>query len=353
VLLGHEEAVLSLSVGRAGLRSAGADGVRTWPLPWGPDPDVLTYHRTRAEGNPYPYVYAVKFSPDGSMLASGGWDRTARLVEMDTLDLRTTIETGSDYVFDLAYAPDGRRLVGGDAKLFLWEPATGRKVAEWIAQGRNPLCSFAFGRDNRHVVAGDSLGRVLVFRGDGLELVTTWEGHEGKVQDLALSPDGARLASVAADGVCLIRSFPGGEVRHRLRSDAGGTWGVAFDGGGRRVATVGTDGIVRVWDTDNGAELLQLAGHTDRIYAVAFHPDGRLLASGSNDNTIRLWDLERGSEVASLLGHRSYVYGLDFSPDGTTLASASGDNTVRLWSTRTMAERHARALEARARKAGR
>ena len=187
--------------------------------------------------------------------------------------------------------------------------------------------------------------RQLTFGPDGRLYVADEDNHRIRAIDF----ESSTIETVVGSGEQGFSGDGGSPLEASLDRPAG----VAFDREGRRVATVGADAIVRVWDAESGAELLQLAGHTDRIYAVAFHPEGRLIASGSNDTTIRLWDLDRGLEVGSLLGHRSYVYGLDFSPDGATLASASGDNTVRLWSTRTMAERHARASEARARKAGR
>jgi WD40 repeat protein/predicted Ser/Thr protein kinase len=353
LFLGHEGAVLALSAGSAALRSAGADGVRTWPRPSEPDPEVLRVHRGLAEGNPNPYVYAAKFSPDGSMLASGGWDDTVRVVAADTGELQATLETGGGHVFDLAFLPGGRRIVGGHKRHVLWDVGSGSRLAEQSSEG-NPSWSFASSPDGRHVAIGHTNGDVSILRTEELAPAATWPGHKGVVQDVAWTGDGTRIASVSLDdGVCLVRSFPEGGVLHRWAAHQGGALAVAFDRGGRRVATGGGDGLVRVWDAHTGADLLRLAGHTDRVFAVAFHPDGDLLASGSNDTSIRLWDLVRGREAANLRGHGSYVYGLDFSPDGATLASASGDNTVRLWSTRTAAEREARARAARARRAGR
>jgi WD40 repeat protein len=356
VHLGHEgggSLALSVPAGSAGLRSGDGRGLRTWPAPGGRDPDVLRFHSASDAGNPYPYVYVVTFSQDGALLASGGWDNTVRIVEMDTGDLTATLDAGRSHIRDLAFSPDGKRIAGGQLRFLVWDVGTGRELARTATGVSYTACAWS--PDGRRLALGDEVSRVWFLEPDRLEVLGRWEGHRLAVADLAWSPDGTKLASVGHDGVCLVRSGPEGpgQVLHRLAGHEGPVLAVAFDREGARMATGGEDRFVRIWDARTGAELLRLEGHTDKVYGVAFHPEGRLLASASNDTSIRLWDLERGREVADLQGHRSYVHGLAFSPDGATLASASGDNTVRLWSTRTMAERQARAREARARKAGR
>lgn len=299
VLQGHRSGVGAVAFrdGRT-LVSAGPDGIREWDVAPGRDPNVLRYHMGRAEGNIYAYVYAVAYSPDGALLASGGWDKTVRIVDPATNDLLATL-VRKTAVMDVDFSPDGRRLL----------VRTDKPKGAWDA--------------------------------DTLEELT--DPGIAPAPDVATSPDGRLVASVTAKGRCVVRSVPEGTVLHDIQAHSGAADAIAFDASGERFATGGLDRIVRVWETRSGRMLLELRGHRDRVYSVAFHPDGVLLASGGNDNTIRLWDLERGVERLELRGHENYVYCLAFSPDGATLASASGDNTVRLWTTLTMRERQARA----------
>ncbi len=235
-------------------------------------------------------VYSVAYSPDGVQLASGGGSEVVHIWNVDAGKLIRTLGGHSDWVYSVAYSPDGVQLASGgaDYTIQLWDVETG---------------AYAF---------------------------QTLRGDMGPVSSVAYSPDGTRLASGGVDDTVRIWSADTGDPIRTLKGDTGWVSSVAYSPDGTRLASGGGDGTVRIWNAETGDPIRTLKGHMDLVSSVAYSPDGTRLASGSHDNTIRIWDAKTGKPIR-MLERASYVYSVAYSPDGTRLASGGSDGTVRIW----------------------
>ena len=92
--------------------------------------------------------YAVRYSPDGRLVALGSMVGSITLFDTQHWIQVLSIDAHDDYVYDLAWSPDGTRLysVGGDATLRIWDsihPIARRFQAEdrgrQLAQARERL----------------------------------------------------------------------------------------------------------------------------------------------------------------------------------------------------------------------
>jgi hypothetical protein len=162
-------------------------------------------------------------------------------------------------------------------------------------------------------------------------LARTLTGHHYYVCEVAFSPDGHLLATVAQDGTARLWDPASGKHLRTLDSPTWCVFGVAFSPDGRLLATVSLEGTALVWDPATGKQLRALTGHHDEVWGVAFSPDGRLLATAGQDGTALVWDPATGKQLRALTGHTGAVFGVAFSPDGRLLATASEDGTARLW----------------------
>ncbi len=163
------------------------------------------------------------------------------------------------------------------------------------------------------------------------------------VQCVAISPDGATVASCGDDAIRLWRAATG-ELLHvlpatvRVQQFEGPSSVLAFSPDGKRLASGETDRY-RVWDVQTGQPLLSIpapaatsgAGWWNTaVTAVVFTPDGRRLVTAGKDGAARLWDLDDGKLIRAYSIDKERFACADVSADGKHLAVSSGD-TVRVW----------------------
>src|SRR3954453_23267511 len=155
----------------------------------------------RGHGGP---VRALAISPGGETAISGSFDSTAIRWSLTTNAAEQVLRFHDDAVNAVVLLGEGRAATAGaDGRIAIWTPGN--------AQPDNVL-----------------------------------EGHTAPIAALALSPDGATLASAS--------------------------W----------------DHTVRLWSLAGGAPRV-LEGHTQNVNGVAYAPDGRTLVSVSYDQSVRLW----------------------------------------------------------------
>jgi WD40 repeat protein len=107
--------VLACSISRWSYSGATPCDVQLWDLASGRLLRELHEHND--------IVLALRFSPDGSLLATAGKDETIRLWDTGTGKLLSTVENLGDMVRVLAFSPDGKKLAAGADRIHIWNVA--------------------------------------------------------------------------------------------------------------------------------------------------------------------------------------------------------------------------------------
>jgi WD40 repeat protein len=279
--------------------------------------------RVRLSQNP---LSAIAVAPDGRTLAaSAGFE--IFLCDLPALTRRAPSFRHAGPVSALAWSPDGTRLSTGsyDRGARVWNAADAAGV---LALDANPGFVYGVALAEAALAAGGQDGHLRLFALDG-ELRADVAAHAAACTAVALSPDGKMLATAGADGTVRLFYPETGEPQAVLTDIPGIELRLAWFADGRRLAVAAAD--VRVIDVASASVAAPIGRPSAPVTALAVSPDGKTIAAGLADRTIALYPTD-GAPAQFLHGHAGRVTAVAFAPDGSELASASADETgVQLW----------------------
>ncbi|KAI0060080.1 WD40 repeat-like protein [Artomyces pyxidatus] len=289
---------------------------------------------TTFEGHTSP-VLSVHYMLDGLRLVSGSSDCTVRV--WDTISCTNSLKIQADCVIhSVTSFAGGSRIVSGqdDGRVQVFDSQSGARVATFEGH-TEPVLSVAVESENDRstirIASGSEDCTIRVWNSSSGACVATLEGHKSEVSSVTFGP--LYLGSGSSDAT--VRLWP----KHSLSSTGAITLrghptrvnGVAFSPDGSRIASSSDDSTWKLWDAESVASDQTTDWHAEWATSYAMSQDTSWLATGGNDGLVKLWDASTGDLIKDLIGHRAGICSLAFSNDGARLASGSYDGTVRVW----------------------
>lgn len=256
-----------------------------------PKETSMGYRLVRGLSGHTDVIGRISWSPDGRLLASASRDRTLRIWNPQTGQVKHVLDGHKGWVIDLDWSPDAKRIVtcADDRSLRIWDVDKGK-------------------------------------------LLHTMLGHDDTVKSVAWSPDGSIIASGSEDKTIRFWDGDTGSPLQTLQGHAGSVLSLAWSPDGQKLVSGSEDTMIRLWSAKTGKTLRIFKGHSKAVYSVCWSPDGELLASSSNDKTARIWS-RVGREISVLEGHTNGINCVSFSCNARLLATKA--DGIRLWRTDT------------------
>ena len=281
----------------------------------------------RGHGGP---VRALAISPDGQTAVTGSFDSTAIRWSLTRNAAEQVLRFHADAVNAVVLLRDGRAATAGaDGRIAIW--TAGNAQPDAVLEGHTaPIAALAVSGDGATLASAswDQTIRLWPLAGGAARVL---EGHTQNVNGVAFAPDGRALVSVSYDQSVRIWPLSGGAPTVVAMPSPLNAVAIGSNG---EIAAGGADGRVYFLAGD-GTRAGEVAAGPRPVISLAISPNGALAAAASIGGSVAVIDRKTREVALTLVGPGLPVWSVAFMPDSRTLLTGGADNIIRRWNAAT------------------
>ncbi|CAF0704692.1 unnamed protein product [Brachionus calyciflorus] len=285
-------------------------------------------------------IFCVKFSPDGSIVASAGHDRKIFLWNVyGECENWACLGGHNGAITDLKFLKDGSEIVtcATDKNIFIWDVQTLERIKRFkghkdfvnsVDVCRKSPQLFCSGADDNTVKLWDRRKR-----GEAMTFDSNYQ-----VLSVCFNESGEQIISGGIDNDIKVWDTRKNDIVYKLKGHNDSVTGLSLSPDGNYVASNAMDNTARIWDIrpfapqDRGVNILFGHNHNfeKNLLRIAWSPDGQLLTAGSADKFLYIWEVDTSKIAYKLPGHNGSINSVDFHPQEPIVASCSSDKKIYL-----------------------
>jgi WD40 repeat protein len=285
------------------IATAGDDQtVRTWSAIDGTP--IETFASTDAP------VSVVAYGADAALLSAGQgktlavWDTQPQWTLERMIGSVDSPDALVDRVTALHFSPDGTMLATGggepsrSGELKIWKVADGTLVREFKDAHSDTVFGVEFSPDASMIASCGADRFMKVFQVADGKFVKAFEGHTHHVLGVSWRADGRLLGTSGADNVIKIWNFLTGEQIRTIAGFNKEVTSIQFLGVTDSMVVCAGDKTV-ITKTSAGGNGRGFTGATDFMYSVRTSADGDSVVAGGQDSVVRVWKAADGASLVT------------------------------------------------------
>ena len=294
--------------------------------------EMLNKFESQIGEGPQGMFYASSISPDGRLLAVGGYPVSTesknyiQIIDIEKGEQVAVAIGHSNVINTLDFDASGKYLASGsdDGTIHIWKVSYDEvyRIAAVIEMG-NRVASVSFNNKNNKLAASMDDNYVYLYDMKGLSqgvkkfVPQQLKKHKSEVKNIKFSPDGNYLASTSYDNEVVLWD---GEGNYEMTFDNldNPVNALTFSHDSRVLVMMDDiDGVGRSYSIPQGSKFADFRAHDNTVFSADFSPESKdgnyvVASAGGNNNEIYIWNAINGKHIKRIKGKGKTIWDMEF-----------------------------------------